>query len=285
MNYLSNYISRRCFLKRALGSTATILLPKFTNCQPKNTEKESVKKLFYGGNNLEDFEYSLGDANYHCPDENKVIKKDLNKEDLDGYTELWSNINNRKVMAHNMSHLGTDKLKREGEIYDTDLIPFRHTFRFNFKLPYLPSKSNPKLNPQTIEGHMRLYDGRGKYNNKKERRLYGVGFQWILNPWVENHINVWEYDDWKKLKTKKPDQRWHEVQMVLSPLQEEIEVYFDEEPLKCRSVEDEVPEFFGRDMSAWVAAETINAYPNCDLDASFKHYSLFKDWEWEMERV
>jgi hypothetical protein len=129
-----------------------------------------------------------------------------------GYSELRANVKRRVIMAHNLT------FKR---VIDTSALNSVHTCTYRFRLPYTPSVTNELWNGETIEGGIFVWDGAGT------RFDYGLGFQWVVNPWSDKKtfLNTWVANDikpdvktkgeWEKIGNMALDTKWHVIKMTI----------------------------------------------------------------------
>lgn len=162
-------------LRREFLKASGVALLSFLTRAPARLSLSSQR---YEGPNFVGWEVVVGDGIYAAPGEPPVSISDIETIHYSTYSELRANIHRRRIMAHNIT------FKR---IIDDNAFEYVHTCRFKFRLPYLPSTDNFDLNAQTLEGGIFVWDG------SRTRLDYGVGFQWVLNPWMDiyGEIRTW----------------------------------------------------------------------------------------------
>jgi hypothetical protein len=240
---------------------------------PTTSGTLSLVREKYSGRNLEGWEVVLGDALYAAPGEKPVDIGDIETLHFRDYSEVRANVRRRRIMAHNITFL-----KR---IRD-DAFKFIHRSEYRFRLPYMPSRSQSQTNPQTIEGHIALWDGSGTVGKRRTR--YTVGWQWLLNPWDTSYrdLRIWRDEKWSKVSTIRPDTSWHALKMELDFRGNVGHVMFDSGKYAVPSVSKALIPAWGSETAAWIAAEAISVYPGETGDGAM-HRAQFRDWIWVWE--
>ena len=216
----------------------------------------------------------VGDGIFVREDESPVDIQDLETVHFDDYSELRANIKGRRIMAHNITS------KR---IRDADAFKFNHRVKYEFRLPYEPIKGDSEFNPQTIEGHTRVWDG------VKRRLNYSTSFQWNLNPWNANYgsISMWfgGIKRWQEVGYLEPDNLWHTFEAYLDF--ENSRAWISIDGVKYES------ELYGtskaglgweRHISASLVAEVISLWPG-ETSGGAKHRAQFRNWVWIWEPI
>jgi hypothetical protein len=269
MNKPKKHLSRRRFIESLAVVTAGGLL----GCAPTNIKAmlttSPLPEREYQGSDFDGWEVVVGDGIYNAPGENPVSEDDIETVNYGSYSELRANIRQRTIMAHNIT------FKR---IIDDSAFRFIHTCGYKFKLPYLPSKNNTDLNGQTIEGGIFIWDGGGT------RLDYGLAFQWIINPWLDNfgEILYWTGEQWTPAGYLEPDISWHEIKMVFDFARETTALLIDGDHYPSQFTETPKPDTWGTETAARLQAEIISLYPD-GQENEFLHKAHFKDWNWTWE--
>lgn len=242
--------------------------PDWLATPPARSSARSGARREYAGTNLSGWEVVLGDGVYAAPGEPPVNSGDIETVHYADCSKLRANILVRKIMAHNIT------FKR---IIDDGALDYVHLSRYQFKLPYQPSRSNPGLNGETIEGHLSIWDG------AQTRLEYLVAFQWIVNPWAENYgdIRVWDPPGvWTRVGTMDPDTQWdvwHAVEMELDVRGGRSRLAINGVPYPSSLVSLSHPDW-GDEIAARLAAEIISLYPGEGNGAL--HEACFGNWTW-----
>ncbi len=227
----------------------------------------------YEGPNFTGWEVVVGDGVYAAPGEPPVGPSDIETVHYTTYSELRANIRRRRIMAHNIT------FKR---IVDENAFEYIHTCGFAFRLPYLPTTDNFDLNAQTLEGGLFVWDG------STTRLDYGVGFQWVLNPWMDifGEIRTWKADgnegQWEGVGYLTPDTRWHEIKIVVDFKRGTTSVEIDGTPYPACLSRTPRAETWGPETAARLQAEIISLYPE-PSGIRAMHRAEFKDWFWVWE--
>lgn len=175
-------------------------------------------------------------------------------------------------MAHNITFT---------RIIDDNAFEYVHTCGFKFRLPYLPSTSNADWNAQTLEGGIFVWDG------SRTRLDYGVGFQWILNPWMDifGEIRAWTEmngGQWEGVGYLTPDTQWHEIRIMVDFWRGTTSVKIDGRSYPSCLTGTAKPETWGTETAARLQAEIISLYPE-PSGIRVMHKAEFKDWIWVWE--
>ena len=234
------------------------------------THSSSAKH--YGGPNLFGWEVTVGDAVYAAPGEQPVSMSDIETIHFDAYSELRVNIQRRRIMAHNIT------FKR---IIDDRAFEYVHTCKIKFRLPYPPSTNNSDLNAQTLEGGLFVWDGSGT------RLDYGVGFQWLLNPWMDafGEISAWtdlNGGQWQVVGYLAPNTQWHEIKIVVDFQRQATSMQIDGVNYLSSLAAIPKPSTWGTETAARFQAEIVSIYPE-PSGLRAMHKAEFKDWSWLWE--
>jgi hypothetical protein len=266
--------SRRDILKMLPTAAAGLVMgAAAVNVQSAGTAAVPASMEF-GGESLNSWEITLGDALYNRAGEAPVSQDDIETVHHllppgHSYTELLANVNRRVIMAHNITFY---------RIIKDTAFDFVHTCGFKFMLPYSPQQDTAaEYNGQTIEGGIFIWDG------SKTKLDYGIAFQWVVNPWDKSgDINVWNGTDWPRvdnidLATGTPF-IWHEVRMVVNCPQKRTSLSIDGKSYPSQYTATKKTGF-GPEVAARLQAEIVSIYPE---PAGLKtlHKAHFKDWYW-----
>lgn len=227
----------------------------------------------YGGLNLDGWDIAVGDGVYAAPGEPAVSITDIETIHFAGAnSELRANTQRRRIMAHNITFR---------RIIDSHAFDYVHTCGFKWRVPYLPATNNFDLNAQTVEGGLFIWDG------GKTRLDYGVGFQWMLNPWLDTfgEIGVWTGNNggqWEKAGYLAPDTQWHEIQFSFDFYQGAVSMKIDGMSYPAYLAATPKPETWGPETAARLQAEIISIYPEPGGIRAL-HKAEFKEWFWVWE--
>ena len=220
------------------------------------------------GPNFSNWEVVLGDGIYAAPGEAPVDSNDIATINYPGYSELIANVKNRRIQAHNITF---------NRIVNDTALTCVHDAEYSFKLPYFPSTSSVDYNGQTIEGGLFVWDGK---NSKID---YGIAFQWIVNPWLDPIISIWNGTGWDKIGSLPLDSLYHVIKFTLDVQNKNAWLTLDgyEYPNNCFS-KTKKPEF-GPEIAARFQAEMISIYPP-QTGFNPSHIADFRDWKWRWTR-
>lgn len=255
---------RRDFLKACGIASASFIT--------RTSTRYSLPSRYCEGPNFVGWEVVVGDGIYAAPGEPPVGLNDIETIHYSTYSELRANIQRRRIMAHNIT------FKR---IIDDNALEYIHTCGFKFRLPFLPSTDNFDLNAHTLEGGIFIWDGGGS------RLDYGVGFQWILNPWMDifGEIRIWTETNggqWESVGYLAPDIQWHEIRIVVDFPRRTTSVNIDGNGYPSSLSRTPKPETWGPETAARLQAEIISVYPE-PSGIRAMHKAEFKDWVWIWE--
>ncbi|MBI5952229.1 MAG: hypothetical protein HY865_11275 [Chloroflexi bacterium] len=222
------------------------------------------------GRNLKGWELTLGDALYNRPGEPPVDMTDIEMIHERAYSELRANINRRIIMAHAIAY------KRR---INANSLNYLHSCSYLFRLPYIPMADEAaELNGETIEGGLFVWDGPGT------RLDYGIAFQWIVNPWGDGSINLWEADGdaghWVAGGSLPFDTNWHRVKMVVHAASGLARLAIDDKPYPVTLSKTTKDPSWGTEVAARLQAEIVSIYPEpAGLRAI--HKAQFRNWRWQ----
>lgn len=226
----------------------------------------------YQGVNFAGWEIVVGDGIYAAPGELPVNLNDIQTANYSTHSELRANVQRRRIMAHNIT------FKR---VIDDLAFRYVHICGFRFRLPYVPSIDNFELNAQTLEGGLFVWDGSGT------RLDYGMGFQWLLNPWMNNFGEMRTWRDinggqWESVGYLKPDTVWHEIRFTVDFRIETTSLKIDGVRYPSCFTATPKPEYWGPETAARLQAEIVSVYPE-PSGIRAMHKAEFKDWTWTWE--
>ena len=229
----------------------------------------------YLGADFTGWEVAVGDGVYAAPGESPVSDNDIETVNHGDHSELLANVQQRGVMAHNIT------FKR---VVEENAFDFVYSGGYKFRLPYLPSISNTDLNAQTLEGGMFIWDG------GNTRLDYGMAFQWMLNPWGDENVEfgdiqcwtVIEGGKWQKIGFLQPDTSWHELRMVLDFRRQMTSLIIDNKHYPSQFTGTPKPETWSTQTEPGLQAEIISIYPG-EQGKGALHKAEFQDWFWIWE--
>ncbi len=261
--------TRRQFLKLATTAVAGWAGYTPTDAQATPTFLQSGARE-YRGNNLSGWATVLGDGIYAAPNVLPVNSSDIETVHYSDYTELRANIHKRRIMAHNI----TCK-----QMTDNNAFNFVHVCEYKFRLPYMPSRSNRDLNPQTIEGGISFWDGGARLRRE-------VMFKWVLTPyWKFGDMQSWTGTtghSWQTVGHLAPDTGWHQVRIVADFPRETSSLTIDGVLYPSCLAKSTGPADWGPEIVAGIQAEIISLYPGGSANGT-RHIAQFKDWSWIWE--
>lgn len=140
------------------------------------------------------------------------------------------------------------------------------------------------MNAQTLEGGIFLWDG------LTTRLAYGLGFQWILNPWGVTgsqfgDIRAWtdiNDGEWVNVGHINPDTQWHEVNMSLDFRGQATLLTIDGLPYTSYFAGTSKPDDWASANVALFQAEIISIWPG-DSDIRALHKAQFSNWFWNWQ--
>jgi hypothetical protein len=227
----------------------------------------------FSGNNLEGWNTVVGDGLYAAPGEAEV---NLNAIEVNHYTDasvLKANVQRRVIMAHNITYK---------PISDAEITNYIHEVGYEFRLPYLPSTSNPDQVGQTLEGGFFIWDG-------ADTRLdYGAAFQWIVNPWSGDYgkIYTWRANasgmrSWQPVGYLEPDTNWHRLDIRLDTRNKNATLTIDNTVVvNDAAFAEEVKPDFDDDVTGRLQAEIISVEPRPKNEIRRYHSGEFRNWYW-----
>lgn len=231
-------------------------------------EAATLSTREYGGSEFTGWDVVVGDGIYSAPGEPPVAESDIETVNYGSHSELSANLHRRGIMAHNLTYQ---------RITDPTAFEYIHTAGYRFRLPYLPSPHNTDLNAQTIEGGLSIWDG------SNTRLDYGLGFQWLLNPWADfGQLCCWTNDaddPWEPVGVIAPDTEWHEVRLVVDFRRETTAFSIDGIHYPARFAATPKSDSWGSETAARVQAEIISIWPGVEGNGAL-HKVEFKDWYW-----
>lgn len=229
----------------------------------------SVQPKSYSGANLLGWETVVGDGILARPGQAGVSMSDIATNHLATHSELQANIQSRGVMAHNIC------FKR---IIDDMALSYRHAASFEFRLPFIPDHGDQSQNAQTFEGGMFIWDGSG------DRRDHGLGFQWLLNPWMAEYGQIYKWSmshaGWRPVVRLEPDTAWHAVSIELDPRSKLAELYIDDLHIDRVYTRRRKAEVWGQETAARLQAEIISLDPGSN-DVAPAHRAEVRNWTWD----
>lgn len=267
--------SRRNFMKLAGASVLGTVIHASQTRADVTPAVTSPNTRTYQGADFSGWDVVVGDGVYAAPGEPPVSGDDIETVHHGNYSELRANIQQRRVMAHNIT------FKR---MVEEDALNFIYYGGYKFRLPYLPATTNTDMNAQTLEGGMFIWDG-------GDTRLdYGLAFQWMLNPWggsdfAFGDVRCWtdlNGGSWQKVGSLPPDTAWHELQMVFDFGRKTTALAIDGTYFPSRFTATQKSDEWGTETAPGIQAEILSIYPG-EAGSGALHKAEFKDWYWIWE--
>jgi len=262
-------INRRELLELlAAGAVSSVMGWRRATAVPPTATISSTPTRQYAGTDLSGWEVALGDALHACSGEPPVTLADIETIHYGARSELSANIAPRKIMAHNIT------FKR---FIDDMAFHYTHICGYKFRLPYLPQPdAGAALNGQTIEGGLFIWDG---ITEKLDR---GIAFQWLVNPWTANVLNIWDGAAWIAVGSLALDTAWHEVTMAVDYQRELTALKIDGLPIPV-SFSRTAKVGWDDNIAARLQAEIISVDISGSCNVQATHKAEFKDWYWYWE--
>ncbi len=270
-------INRRKFLQMSTAGVAAgavgLGLPSVAAAQtgapaaPPGTVGAPIRR--YSGTDLDSWEMVLGDGLWTATGQAPPAVSDLAAAHYGSHSTLSANVWQRGVMAHNINFR---------RIIDDEALNNVHACSFEFRLPYLPEIGAWPNNIQTIEGGLFVWDGGGI------RKDIGVGFQWLLNPWMadQGDVRYWhrgKQGSWKSGGYLEPDMQWHKMEFVVDPTRNTGSVVLDGVELSSHWVAEN-KEGWGTETAARLQLELISLWPG-DNSTAPRSETEFRNWYWD----
>lgn len=271
-------MNRRKFLQLTTAGAAAgavgLGLPTMASAQtgapatPAGTTGAPIRS--YSGTDLDNWEMAVGDGTWAATGQAPVAMSDLAANHVGTHSTLSANVWQRGVMAHNISFR---------RIIDTEALNNVHAASYEFRLPFMPEIGAWPHNAQTIEGGFFVWDGGGS------RKDIGVGFQWLLNPWMSDQgdVRYWHRGQggrWKPGGFLTPDTEWHRIEFVVDPTRNEGIVTLDGVEMANHWVAEDKEESWGTETAARLQAELISIWPG-DNAVAPSHQAEYRNWYWD----
>jgi hypothetical protein len=240
-------LNRRLFLKFAAAA-----------CAPRLTERRATRRQ---GKNLAGWEVVLGDALYAAPGEPPVTPADIDTIHTPRYSELRANIQDRRIMAHNITFY---------RLIAAVLLHTSHRCGYQFRLP-------DTTTGETLEGGLFVWDGSGT------RLDYGTAFQWVVNPAnpLYGAIQTWS-NGWQHAGTLTPNTHWHSMQIAFNPHFKRATIVIDLTRYTVPLVGTPRPPDWGTETAARLQAEIVSLYPGEEGNGAL-HTGHFRNWYWKTD--
>jgi hypothetical protein len=259
-----------------LGGTIYTLIRRKTGLIALTADSQDDSCIpINNGRNLQGWEIALGDAIMNCEGEPPVSSDDIETIHYPEYSELRANIRRRAIMAHNIT------FKR---FIDDNAFDFVHRCGYDFRLPFLPvPDENESLSAQTLEGGIFIWDG------KATRLDYGMGFQWILNPWSNSStIYTWQTDEagigqWVYAGKLELYTEWHTINMVVDYQMQITSLTIDNNAYQSQFTGTQKPPHWAEETAARLQAEIVSVSPEPACVMKAMHQAQFKNWYWIRE--
>ncbi len=224
----------------------------------------------YSGTDLDNWEMVVGDGIWAATGQAPVAVSDLAASHHGTHSTLSANVWQRGVMAHNINFR---------RVIDNEALNNVHASSFEFRLPFLPEIGGWPNNAQTIEGGLFVWDGSGT------RKDIGVGFQWLLNPWMadQGDMRYWhraQAGSWKKGGYLQPDTEWHRMEFIVDPTANWGQVFVDGVQISSHWVSEDKESSWGTETAARLQLELISLWPGDNAVAPSNQVE-FRNWYWD----
>lgn len=260
-------IERRKFMK-LVGGSALSGAALYNSTKTKSALASSGQ-ITYQGTDLTNWNTAVGDGLYVAPGQAAIDDNDIETVNYGTHSVLHANILKRGIMAHNIAF---------NRVIDDQAFNYTHLCEYQFRLPYLPVTNNWDMNAQTLEASIFIWDG-------SDTRLdYGMGFQWVLNPWMSSFGDIWCWTDtnggeWAPSGYLEPDTEWHTVSMVFDHHLKATALLIDGDAFACAYSAIPKAANWGTETAARLSAEIISIYPG-EQSTGPAHAAEFRDWSW-----
>lgn len=262
-------MKRRDFLGAAGASTIGSLMfgaGIASAAQPGSIE---LAPMSLEGANLAGWETVVGDGIFAPPGVPAVVIGDIATIDYPTHSELLANVQERPAMVHNIA------FKR---LTGNSLFDFTHDCSYEFRMPHLDTPGNPGVKAQTVEGGLFVWDG------GNSRRDYGLGFQWVLNPWDPKYgaIQTWSMsrEGWKTTGELDPDNEWHLFEANIDHRRNKAAISIDGVELSTTYTHRRKPEYWGTETAARLQVEAISLDPGTSSTSAPTHSVEVRNWTW-----
>ncbi len=263
-------MKRRDFLKYSAVSTiGAVMMGDLI--QPDTAE--AAQPITYGGEDLAGWDLAMGDGIYAAAGQDPVSMADIETIHYGTHSELKANIQQRGIMAHNISFQ---------KFVDDAAFDYIHKGGFEFRLPYVPTTSGSSYNAQTFEGGLFIWDG------KNTRLDYGLAFQWVLNPWMSSFGEIWCWSDenggqWTYAGHLTPDTNWHNVKFVLDYQNQTTALTIDDVSYLSKFTRTPKPDSWAPETAGRLQAEIISIWPGSQATTAPMHLAEVRRWFWNWQ--
>jgi hypothetical protein len=261
-------MKRRTFLGAMGASTLSTLAVAMQGGSVQGASL-ALEQVNLAGTDLAGWETVVGDGIYARPGLAPVSISDIATVNHGTHSSLLVNVERRPVMAHNIAF---------NRLIDNNLFDYTHYSSFEFRAPDLDTSTNPGLKAQTVEGGLFVWDGSGT------RRDYGLGFQWVLNPWDPKYgaIQTWAMSNsaWRTTAYMEPDNEWHRFEARIDHNRNNASLWIDGEQISAAYTNRKKPDFWGTETAARLQVEAISLDPGSAMAAPM-HTVDVRNWTWD----
>jgi hypothetical protein len=262
-------------MKRQMWMIHSFFCLTLAACQHNQGEILTTQTIAeeFSGASLEGWDMVVGDGLYAASGEAEVNTDDTETNHYLDASVLKANVQRRVIMAHNITYK---------PISDTEITSYIHEVGYEFRLPYLPSISEPNQAGQTLEGGFFIWDG------ATTRLDYGAAFQWIVNPWSNDYgkLFTWRADAsgmraWQPVGFVQPDTNWHRLDIRLDIRDKRATLKIDDTVIvDNEAFAQEVKPDFDDDVTGRLQAEVISIDPRPENEIRRYHSGEFRNWYW-----
>ncbi len=260
-------MDRRRFLATSAAALGGALTTGVGPALAQTSDPASAGLL--SGTDLSGWTTVVGDGIFAKPGHPAVSQSDVLTRDLGTHSELIANVYERGIMAHNIA------FKR---LIEDSLLQEIHRCSYEFRLTSMPNVADFRANGQTVEGGFFIWDG------SATRRDYGLGFQWVINPWDPDFGSVRKWSmansGWQKSTFAQPDLEWHRVDLVVDGPRNQATVAFDGVAADTAYTRRKKPDYWGNETAARLQVETISLDPGAANTGPANTIEV-RNWSWE----
>jgi hypothetical protein len=267
-------MKRRMFLGAMGASTVGALAAAVQGAAVQGASVQgaspALEPVNLAGADLAGWETVVGDGIYARPGLAPVSISDIATVDYGTQSALLVNVERRPIMAHNIA------FKR---LIDDNLFDYTHDCSYEFRLPDLDTPTHAGTKAQTVEGGLFVWDGSGT------RRDYGLGFQWVLNPWDPKFgaIQTWFMSNsaWRTTAYMEPDNEWHRFEARVDHNRNNASLWIDGEIISAAYTRRTKPDSWGTETAARLQVEAISLDPGSAMAAPMQTVDV-RNWTWDL---
>ncbi len=260
-------MNRRTFLGVMGATTLSAATLSMDHALAQETTR-ALSPMSLSGTDLAGWETVVGDGIYARPGVAAVAIGDMATIDYGTHSALLANVNQRPIMAHNIAF---------NRLIDDTLFDYIHDCSYEFRMPNLDTPTNPGVKAQTVEGGLFVWDGGAT------RRDYGLGFQWVLNPWDPKFgsIQTWSMSNaaWRTTGFIEPDNAWHTFEASIDHNRNRATLLLDGQEISSAYTRRQKPDYWGTETAARLQVEAISLDPGSAASAP-THTVDVRNWTW-----